>query len=168
MHSVCVASTVRIYYLNGLFQNLDATWWMGPTVAWSSIEPSVAIISACLPTFAPLFRFRQSKRSGSSRYYVSNGTESRVGNTVTSSTRNTGRLGISSPGRTNMTHYILEDDEVELTCKVVGGDSTSSYRSEGKRSSDDDQGIMVSTQVSVVSTGRKHSPREKFSSVSSV
>ncbi|KPM42205.1 hypothetical protein AK830_g4328 [Neonectria ditissima] len=146
---VCVASTVRIYYLNGLFQNTDATWWMGPTMAWSSIEPSVAIISACLPTFAPLFRLRRSKRSTESPYYVSN-SRSKMGNTVTSSIRNAGRLGISSPGRTNATHFILEDDEVELTCKVVGGDSTSSHRSEGKRSSDDDQGIMVTRGVRIL------------------
>lgn len=29
---------------------------MGPGMAWSSLEPSAAIISACLPTFASLFR----------------------------------------------------------------------------------------------------------------
>ncbi|KAF4413910.1 hypothetical protein CFRS1_v008429 [Colletotrichum fructicola] len=60
---VCVASVVRIYYLNGLFQNIDVTWWMGPSFAWSSLERSVAIISACLPTFAPLFRMGRNKSS---------------------------------------------------------------------------------------------------------
>ncbi|KAF5493503.1 Satratoxin biosynthesis SC1 cluster protein 4 [Colletotrichum fructicola] len=65
---VCVASVVRIYYLNGLFQNIDVTWWMGPSFAWSSLEPSVAIISACLPTFAPLFRMGRNKSSNSPSY----------------------------------------------------------------------------------------------------
>ncbi|KAI4719851.1 hypothetical protein E4T48_03946 [Aureobasidium sp. EXF-10727] len=53
---VCVASGVRIYYLTRLTREVDVTWIFGPAFGWSSLEPSVAIISACLPTFAPLFR----------------------------------------------------------------------------------------------------------------
>ncbi|KAI5196665.1 hypothetical protein E4T39_07678 [Aureobasidium subglaciale] len=61
---VCVASGVRIYYLTRLQQEIDLTMILGPAFGWSSLEPSIAIISACLPTFAPLFRGLR-KRSAS-------------------------------------------------------------------------------------------------------
>ncbi|GKZ31974.1 hypothetical protein AbraIFM66950_000973 [Aspergillus brasiliensis] len=34
----------------------DITWMMGPLFIWSSIEPSVAIVCACLPHLGPLAR----------------------------------------------------------------------------------------------------------------
>ncbi|KAI5270707.1 hypothetical protein E4T47_05909 [Aureobasidium subglaciale] len=61
---VCVASGVRIYYLTRLTREVDVTMILGPAFGWSSLEPSIAIISACLPTFAPLFRGLR-KRSAS-------------------------------------------------------------------------------------------------------
>ncbi|KAF7552937.1 hypothetical protein G7Z17_g3963 [Cylindrodendrum hubeiense] len=108
------------------------------------IEPSVAIISACLPTFAPLFRFKNSHRSGSNPYYISDKTDaSRKGTQVPNNMRNPGRFGMSSPGiRNNTTRYIIEEDEVELTCKVAGGDAVSSHEGESKRNSREDRGIV--------------------------
>ncbi|KAL4972846.1 hypothetical protein BDW66DRAFT_169150 [Aspergillus desertorum] len=53
---VCVASIVRIHYLSVFMNALDITWLMGPVFIWSTIEPSVAIVCACLPHFAPLAR----------------------------------------------------------------------------------------------------------------
>lgn len=35
---------------------IDVTWLMGPVFIWSTIEPSVAIVCACLPHLAPLAR----------------------------------------------------------------------------------------------------------------
>lgn len=54
--SVCVASAVRIYVLYQFTQARDITWMMGPLFIWSSIEPSVAIVCACLPHLGPLVR----------------------------------------------------------------------------------------------------------------
>ncbi|KAI5467618.1 hypothetical protein BGZ63DRAFT_371683 [Mariannaea sp. PMI_226] len=146
---VCVASIVRIYYLNGLFKNLDATWWMGPSFAWSSIEPSVAIISACLPTLAPLFRLGRKRGTNSSPYYVSN---------------RSGQSGTGNPhsrnvvGRFNAGHSRIDDDEVELTYKVQGGkrggDGSSSHGADSQGSSEYDRGITIKTQVMVSSQGR--------------
>ncbi|RAH53751.1 hypothetical protein BO85DRAFT_462774 [Aspergillus piperis CBS 112811] len=51
---VCVASAVRIYVLYRFTQAHDITWMMGPLFIWSSIEPSVAIVCACLPHLGPL------------------------------------------------------------------------------------------------------------------
>lgn len=160
--SVCVASIVRIYYLLGLFQNVDVTWWMGPSFAWSSLEPSVAVISACLPTFAPLFRMGRKGTSRNSPYpgyagersgAVSGGTGrgamgSHHAAGVRLSRSNTGAFG---KGRGSGGHAGIEDDEVELTCKVTCGDTMSSRDAGSKGSSDYDRGIMVRTQVSVVS-----------------
>ncbi|OJI88365.1 hypothetical protein ASPTUDRAFT_80173 [Aspergillus tubingensis CBS 134.48] len=53
---VCVASAVRIYVLYRFTQAHDITWMMGPLFIWSSIEPSVAIVCACLPHLGPLAR----------------------------------------------------------------------------------------------------------------
>ena len=35
---------------------VDVTWLMGPVFIWSTIEPSVAVVCACLPHLAPLAR----------------------------------------------------------------------------------------------------------------
>lgn len=81
--------------------------------------------------------------------------------------RNPGRFGISSPTHNNATRHVIEDDEVELTCKVAARDAVSSQGSDSKRNSTEERGIVVSTHVSVVSSGRKGS-RHKLGSVSSV
>ncbi|CAI7650212.1 unnamed protein product [Penicillium manginii] len=52
----CVASIVRIYYLHVFTNAIDVTWLMGPVFIWSTIEPSVAMVCACLPHLAPLAR----------------------------------------------------------------------------------------------------------------
>lgn len=54
--SACVASIVRIYYLHVFSNSIDVTWLMGPVFIWSTIEPSVAMVCACLPHLAPLAR----------------------------------------------------------------------------------------------------------------
>ncbi|KAK7425719.1 hypothetical protein QQZ08_007818 [Neonectria magnoliae] len=148
---VCVASIVRIDYLNGLFKNIDAAWRMGPSFAWSSIEPSVAIISACLPTLAPLLRMGRNK-STSNPYYVSD----RMGQ---SGTENHHSRNVA--GRFNAGHSRIEDDGVELTHKVQGGDSSSSRGPESQGSSEYDRNITVKTQVSVITQGRGDPSRRK-------
>ncbi|CAI0645317.1 unnamed protein product [Colletotrichum noveboracense] len=165
---VCVASVVRIYYLNGLFQNIDVTWWMGPSFAWSSLEPSVAIISACLPTFAPLFRMGRSKSSKSPPYPYAGehsagisgngGQRSRNAHGSQLARASVGGFGLS---RSQAGHTRLEDDEVELTCKVTSGDTISSHGAESKGSSDYERGIVVRTQVSVVSQKQEDKHHEK-------
>lgn len=54
--SVTVASVVRIYYLTFLNTDLDVTWIMGDVFVWSTIEPAVAILCACLPTLNPILQ----------------------------------------------------------------------------------------------------------------
>ncbi|OLN97009.1 hypothetical protein CCHL11_02256 [Colletotrichum chlorophyti] len=134
---VCVASIVRIYYLNGLFQNTDVTWWMGPSFAWSSLEPCVAVISACLPTYAPLFRMGRTKSSQNSPYPQpgersggisgTGGARSNYKETSHHARSGGGGFGLS---RSNAGHTKLEDDEFELEC----ADTTLGHDAESKRS----------------------------------
>ncbi|EKV11313.1 hypothetical protein PDIG_51500 [Penicillium digitatum PHI26] len=53
--SVCVTSFVRIYYIHFLRAH-DYTWVVGNVFLWSSIEPSIGILCACLPTLHPMIR----------------------------------------------------------------------------------------------------------------
>ncbi|KAL4923135.1 putative integral membrane protein Pth11-like [Aspergillus undulatus] len=63
---VCIASLIRIYYMVPLKHNLDVTWIMGDVYVWSSVEPCVGILCACLPTLQPLIRRALRKIMGSS------------------------------------------------------------------------------------------------------
>ncbi|ROV87172.1 hypothetical protein VMCG_10663 [Cytospora schulzeri] len=99
---VCVASMIRIYYLDQLAYSVDATWWMGPGMAWSSIEPSVAIISACLPTFAPLLRMG----GGNTRRGVGSGYDERLPGSA---------LRYGAHRATATRAALKSEDEVELT-----------------------------------------------------
>ncbi|CAI7652865.1 unnamed protein product [Penicillium palitans] len=53
---VCIASFIRIYYITFLKTSHDYTWVIGNFFLWSCIEPSIAILCACLPTLYPLLR----------------------------------------------------------------------------------------------------------------
>ncbi|KAE8326683.1 hypothetical protein BDV39DRAFT_205598 [Aspergillus sergii] len=53
---VSVGSMVRIYYLTLLATNLDINWVMGDIYLWSTIEPCIGIVCACLPTLNALIR----------------------------------------------------------------------------------------------------------------
>ncbi|KAG5790479.1 hypothetical protein H9Q69_010460 [Fusarium xylarioides] len=141
---VCVASIARIYYLWGFFQNLDATWWMGPSFAWSSLEPSVAVISACLPTLAPLFRI---KRINS----TSRGTPSGPTDLSKSGSKHFQLFGVN---RTKGNASGGDDDEVELTYDVGRGGTENGSIWKNQGGSAAEQGIVVQTQVLVTHQDR--------------
>lgn len=117
---------------------------MGPSFAWSSLEPCVAVISACLPTLAPLFRLG---RIGA----TSRGTPS-GGNELSKS--GSKHFQLFSVNRTKGTGFNSEDDEVELTYDVGRGGA--SDPAVWNKSSSAEQGIVVSTQVSVTRHNRKN------------
>ncbi|KAF2232749.1 hypothetical protein EV356DRAFT_568444 [Viridothelium virens] len=61
---VCVASIVRLYYLAihlnpSQEEQEDLTYNLGDIILWSSVEPCVGVICACLPTLRPVIN-RQS------------------------------------------------------------------------------------------------------------
>ncbi|KAJ5179643.1 hypothetical protein N7492_002853 [Penicillium capsulatum] len=53
----CVAGALRCYAVEIMTESEDLPWNFGRGFIWSSIEPSLGIISACLPTLRPIFRF---------------------------------------------------------------------------------------------------------------
>ncbi|KAJ5374129.1 hypothetical protein N7517_006135 [Penicillium concentricum] len=63
---VCIASIIRIYYMTFLKTSPDVTWIMGDVFIWSSVEPSIGIVCACLPTLHPLLRSFVARVFGSS------------------------------------------------------------------------------------------------------
>ncbi|ESZ96339.1 hypothetical protein SBOR_3271 [Sclerotinia borealis F-4128] len=137
---VCVASIVRIYYLKHLTTAIDLTYILGPAFGWSSLEPSVAIIGACLPTFAPLFRGIRNKGSstgGQGSYHVN--------------------LSQTPHFFKQQSNFGNEDsDEVELTNKKsyfqsVGDSRYGKRRVESEDVERDTRGITVTSEVQVLS-----------------
>ncbi|KAF2851564.1 hypothetical protein T440DRAFT_467810 [Plenodomus tracheiphilus IPT5] len=51
---VCFASLYRIITITRLVRTTDISWAKSDVFIWSSVEPSIGIISGCLPTLRPL------------------------------------------------------------------------------------------------------------------
>ncbi|KAF1933178.1 uncharacterized protein M421DRAFT_395133 [Didymella exigua CBS 183.55] len=72
---VCFASMYRIITITRLVRTTDISWAKSDVFIWSTVEPSVGIISGCLPTLRPLmlhilqswFNFIPSERSSSGK-----------------------------------------------------------------------------------------------------
>lgn len=54
---VCFASLYRIITITRLVQSSDISWAKSDVFIWSSVEPSIGIISGCLPTLRPLLMY---------------------------------------------------------------------------------------------------------------
>lgn len=141
-HSVCVASIIRIYYLKQLTTGSDITWILEPAFAWSNLEPSVAIISACLPTFGPLFYSLRSKRIASSNKDKASGGASQL---------HSGHIRLQDYGQRDLdfahgqSRFRIEDEE-PLTDEAA-------WRTHSRKTaSRDSQSIAVKTQIDVITT----------------
>ncbi|KAK8021971.1 hypothetical protein PG993_012738 [Apiospora rasikravindrae] len=140
----CVSSLIRIFYLSRLASSIDVTWWFGPGMGWSCIEPSTAIITACLPTLAPLFRKNKPATGGSSNNYY---------RSADGGTKATRRGDVCAAERGQQEWDKIDDDEIELTGNQRM--RASSYSPSGKMDDDmvhSDGGITVETQVDVSSS----------------
>ncbi|KAL4811207.1 hypothetical protein BDV18DRAFT_155812 [Aspergillus unguis] len=111
---VCVASIVRIYYLRKFMSTADVTWLMGPVFIWSTIEPSVGVVCACLPHFAPLARIAH--RSISSGYHSRQATGGQSENRQWPSHKYNSKQYAS-----NRMNKGTDDDEIGLTNYVTTG-----------------------------------------------
>ncbi|KAJ6156755.1 hypothetical protein N7497_005640 [Penicillium chrysogenum] len=63
---VLIASLIRVYYITFLRASDDYTWIMGKFFVWSSVEPCIGILCACLPTLHPLLRLVVARVFGTS------------------------------------------------------------------------------------------------------
>ncbi|KAJ5244772.1 hypothetical protein N7489_004868 [Penicillium chrysogenum] len=121
---VCVASIVRIHYLSIFMGAVDVTWLMGPVFIWSTIEPSVAVVCACLPHLAPLARLvhrsilssHQSENSG----MISRGLRGESGKERSTANISGGRGPTFDYGFDKMKRDAY-DDQIGLTNYVTAG-----------------------------------------------
>ncbi|KZM25429.1 uncharacterized protein EKO05_0000649 [Ascochyta rabiei] len=118
---VCFASLYRIITILRLVSSRDISWAKSDVFLWSSVEPSIGIISGCLPVLRPLmtyileswFRFvpevrtNSSKKSKSSRNFTLNPLE-------TISKKRTRKIKKHDLESTNMTNFTQIDEELEV------------------------------------------------------
>ncbi|KIL88139.1 hypothetical protein FAVG1_08216 [Fusarium avenaceum] len=96
---VCIASAVRINYLELFSKSEDLTWAMGPVAIWSSVEPSLGIVSACLSSFKSFLRLFSRGSSSGEKSFGYQTTPSRMRG-----------------------HRLRFDDEIALRSQAVGGE----------------------------------------------
>ncbi|EKG11379.1 hypothetical protein MPH_11540 [Macrophomina phaseolina MS6] len=108
---------------------------MTPVFLWSSIEPFVGIICACLPTFGPYYRKWWTKvhstLSGGKSHGYTNGIAGQTDGYANAKPKDTVRTNrgrriwesLNGIDGGNLTYNgrLRADDEVELTTEVVGG-----------------------------------------------
>ncbi|KAM0080834.1 hypothetical protein ACKRZS_007003 [Fusarium odoratissimum] len=121
---VCIASAVRVYYLDVFSKAADNTWAMGTVAIWSSVEPSMGIVSACLPSFKSFLRYLRRKGGSKSRSSFPT---------------------ISNGGKGNRLRF---DDEIALRSQIVGGEGSM----HSGRGSEAGRQIYVKTDVEQVIT----------------
>ncbi|KAG9883392.1 hypothetical protein KCU98_g19107, partial [Aureobasidium melanogenum] len=52
---VVIAAIIRLVYMSHVMHETDITWALGPAQIWTSLEPSLGIVSSCLiTTFRPI------------------------------------------------------------------------------------------------------------------
>lgn len=101
---------MRIYYLISFVIGRDPSWRLGPLALWSSIEPAIGVVTACIPNLLPLY-YWASQRIKSLRYG-----EDRTRDTSTNrrgAAHNANRL--PSYMENNLVLRPKEEDEIRLT-----------------------------------------------------
>ncbi|KAJ9149249.1 Pth11-like integral membrane protein [Pleurostoma richardsiae] len=153
---VCSASAVRIYYLTRLIDSIDVTSAMGPLFIWSDLEPSIAIVSACLPHLAPLRHIVHSKISSTFR---SNGGSGPTSGSVP--WRDGGASSAKGPMFTyggsryfggDKLKLVDADDEIGLTNRVTAGSVLGKTSSTGSNSAENVNSHSIVVQSSFVQT----------------
>lgn len=129
-----MASLIRIYYMTFLSRSVDITWIMGNVFIWSSVEPCIGIVCACLPTLQPLLRYTIQRIFGS-----------RVGRYLGSSENK-----LSSHTRNAPVRKPRDWDESLLATQTVRVEMDSM-----RREDESDEGrIMIETDFQVIESKR--------------
>jgi hypothetical protein len=141
--STCVAGVLRCYAVVIMTENEDIPWNFGRGFIWSSIEPSLGIVSACLPTLRPL-----------ARYIFPSGF---------SSSQKASKYKKSDPANASKSRdfYRLEDrrnesrnDEIALTNDIRKGADGSAY-SAADLDPEDDPNHSITVQREILWTSRQ-------------
>lgn len=153
---MCVASIVRIYYLVKLLSDTDLSWIMGPVFIWSSVEPSIGILSACLPVLGPLLRIVFRNYVSSNKQSASHELERTPGYYNLSNSKSGNDLK-SFDRRAYIGKLRPDDDEIYLTNNATGGIYETRLGSSGDDESQQpvpDKSIVVKTYISQTSTSQ--------------
>ncbi|KAH7067458.1 hypothetical protein BKA63DRAFT_118165 [Paraphoma chrysanthemicola] len=162
---VCFASLYRIVTISHLVKTTDISWAKSDVFIWSSVEPSVGIISGCLPTLRPLLKYileawfkyipSTNKSSGTgSRPYP-------LGTLETISKKRTRKIkkkdDLESTNFTNTNFTQIEDDvEVDQHGQVIENKSgqrvvitaaKQDHEDSGKWRPDDDEMCLTTTKI---------------------
>ncbi|KAF9638831.1 pth11-like integral membrane protein [Lasiodiplodia theobromae] len=155
---VCIASIVRIYYLAVFIKTVDVTWLMGPVFIWSSVEPSIGILSACLPNLRPLFRSLRERMSSAERSHSSDRTGQRSGSSDTPwrSGGHAGQRGSSYGGSRfgfgsgdGALKLVEEEDEIHLTNRAMGGSRLQKHESTASEDQESLPGHVIIVESSI-------------------
>ncbi|RAL07847.1 uncharacterized protein BO97DRAFT_428887 [Aspergillus homomorphus CBS 101889] len=137
---VCVASLVRIYYMTFLSRSVDITWVIGDVFIWSSVEPCIGIVCACLPTLQPLLRHLIKRFSGT-----------RAGRYILGSSGREDSAATEGRVRNMRGRKILDWHEALLTTHAVQIEMNGS-----RREDDDDEGrITVETDFHMMEESKR-------------
>lgn len=157
---------MRIYYLRQFTKAVDVTWLMGPVFIWSTIEPSVAMVCACLPHLAPLVRLARqtiftSLKSQRSKTGNSSGPHRSLG---PSGQDSQGKVTFGSRGAKFDYGFAqmkrdANDDEIGLTNYVRTHQDHGKHSSLESISGEDDRHHAITVQSSFVQAVTPRSPR---------
>ncbi|KAJ5951385.1 uncharacterized protein N7479_009798 [Penicillium vulpinum] len=125
---VCIASGIRIHYLNYLNGNVDLTWALGSVSVWSTIEPCIGIICACLPVLQPFVRslFKKMPNLPGTRHIGGTRGLSSFVHRISLHERKEGKYDVQCTARTSPTpfgHSNEDFDPLTTVMTQVGTDS---------------------------------------------
>jgi len=144
---VVIASVIRLSQLHQV-NNPDILWGFNLTVIWSSIEPSVAVISACLPTLRPLAEFILPSQFRSRSFKEASG--NRRGTELISKSAMNPRPDQMDPARRGENGYWVHTNGEPTQLTSVGADRASrGHLMDHENGSSKSQNIRVNTDIKV-------------------
>lgn len=143
----------------------DVTWLMGPVFIWSTIEPSVAVVCACLPHLAPLARLAHqsilsslhSQRSTAISSARLGGANSGSGQGLPKGNKTNNREPTFDYGVHQMKRS-ANDDEIGLTNYVTVGPNEGIHHSNDSVFEDIDQNRSIAVHSSLVQSASSRLP----------
>ena len=115
--STCIAGALRCYAVKIMNESEDVPWNFGRGFIWSSIEPSLGIVSACLPTLRPIVRYLFPSGFGSSKK-TSDFYRLQEGGTFVSGTGDVALTNDIRRGARDLSPDLGPDDDPDLSITV--------------------------------------------------
>ncbi|KAL8766381.1 MAG: hypothetical protein Q9209_006815 [Squamulea sp. 1 TL-2023] len=165
MGRTCVISLVRFVQLI-TNATMDATWSLGIVSVWSTAEPNLGIVSACLPTMKPLLRRvipqGRTRNAGSNKRSGSGDS----GPKKISATESIGSSGFNKlkRGRGHQQFRELDDDDDIVDNLQMGGPTGTQTRITSSDAGEENLGIPMNVIEVKTNMDWQHASREEFRS----